>query len=453
LESLIPTLWLLLTVFLAYYASRIIHDPRNALSPPFVVTFILYGIFVFSWFKFDELDRAQFLDTKYYALVLLYLVLCLFSFYVGFGQGLKKSARSDPREKCLNYIPIRVKTFYVMLLAVVGFSAQLYITHRSGGIGAYYSESHGAAGDYQNISGYIHSLPLFLWPALAICIHTLQFRSNRSFELILIGVILFTALAAHTYLFGNRNGVIRATIVFFAVYLFVRRPSFSQTIPTLAVIAFLIPAVLILPEIRSHLHLGSSVSPIDATLDYFSELQQNNFKREVVADQTGEELFFNVAVVKGSMQQNIHDYGAGYIYPILNFVPRGLWNQKPTASEFGVSTFDLARDVIGYVKTGPASNAVAHSYVAFSWFGCIVWAILGYASGTIFSRAMRYPDLMNIGSMIALLIALVFWCTQNFTAFFNAWFFTFMPFWGLRSLGRVLGRDRNGIPQPVRLRP
>jgi hypothetical protein len=152
-------------------------------------------------------------------------------------------------------------------------------------------------------------------------------------------------------------------------------------------------------------------------------------------DGAGYELFFNVGLVQAVSLSGVHTYGAQFIYPFINFVPRAWWPDKPYQIEFGGNSFDLVETYLGwYPGKGAATNAVADTFFAFSWLGCLTWGVFGYYCGRAVRPARDEPSLMNLGSLVACLLACIFWGTQSFEAVFFAWLFTIAPFYGLRIL-------------------
>lgn len=430
--------WIALLGILVFYGLRILKDVRFVFAPPLISIMLICGILIKSWFDFDDYAIAALLNMDYYFMTLVYAILCMVMFSLAFEYAFAKT-RNAPQKICFgDRIPAPIVAAYATCIAAMGLWAINYVANTAGGLLAYYSETHGAAADYTQISGYIHGLPNFLWAAMAIFYIMIIAERNQSLPVVILFAALLLLLAAHTFLFGNRNGIVRAVLFLGGTYVFARRPSLIKSAPVLVLIAFGILAVMIIPYIRQYTHLGSDVS-ISEALEIFAHQREKNdgYTYINVKDGGGHEFFFNVAAVQATWVTGTYDFGASYIYPIINFIPRSIWPGKPYEINFGVNIFDLSYFVTGWwAGEGAAISALGHSFVAFSWFGSLVWAVIGYWSGTIFGRAWAYPGFMNLGALISCFIALVFWGTQSFSAFFFAWFFTYMPFFGLSVIGR-----------------
>ena len=333
--------------------------------------------------------------------------------------------------------------FFTFAFACIGFVAFVIFASRSGGVVQYYSAAHGSAGEFGASSAYLYSLPNFLWPALLICFHSYVKKQKHKRIFLIIGITIFIYLLFNTLIFGNRNGVIRFCIILGAAHVFINRPPIRKVKKLILVLLICVGLVAILPSIRHATHLGSTVTLLDAISGAFEDTEKNEDFSAV-----GHELPVNIAVVSAVNEYLIFDFGAQYIYPIINFVPRAIWRSKPYRSEFGVNFFELVdRHTLWRVRNGAAISAVAQSFLSFYYFGFLPWMLFGYLAGRIFGSCARAPSLGNLGSCVALILASVYWMTQSFSAFFTNWFFTIAPFYIILLCWRF-SRKR-----PLRKRP
>lgn len=427
-------LWLCLFGFVVFYGIRVLRDIRNLFSPPLVISFLMFGILVFRYFDYDRFTLAEFLNVDAYNMTMAYTVVCLLAFSFFYEKGILLAPRRQQAESPINQIPHGTISVYITLIAIIGFAAHLIFTSGSGGIVAFYSQPHGTGGDYNNTSAYLYALPNFLWPAMLICYVTWTSGGRRSLYLLVLLVLIIAALFTHTFLFGNRNGIIRFCIILGGAYTFIHRPSIMRSMPLLALLAFAIAAVLIVPHIRQYLYLGADRSLTEALSEYLSQQDQILVRREG----GGHELFFNVAVVQSAFSTGTYDYGAQYVYPFINLFPRGLWPGKPYQTDFGVDYFALVENTLGWsAGLGSAIGGVAQTFLSFSWFGFVLWGIFGFYCGRAFGAARHAPTLMNLGWLISALLASIYWGAQSFSAVFSAWFFTIIPFYGLVFLAAL----------------
>jgi hypothetical protein len=438
LELWIP--WACLGGFVTFYALRVLADTTNLFSPPLIVAILIYGILVKSYFDFDNTTLAALLDHDAYVMTLWYAILCMIVFCFSYEQGVKRRPRAGRRRKDrIDGLSIGFMSLYVTVIAAIGLAAQVIVASYSGGLANFYSQAHGAAGKFDELSNYLTALPNFLWTTILIS-YVIWLKGGRgSRYLLLVFCVVGVALFGHTFLFGNRNGIIRFCIILGAAYTFLHRPSLVKSVPLVATLAFGVACVSVIADIRGYTHLGSKVSLIEALAQYADQMRYTGGKTQLNYESAGHEFFFNVAVVQAAWRTGIYDYGAQYIYPIINFVPRGLWPEKPTEINFVVDYFALTSSVTGWDPgAGSAASCIGLSFLAFSWLGCIPWAIFAYSCGRVFRSAIDRPSLMNLGFLISALLACVYWGTQSFSSVFSAWFFTMAPLFGLQILASCL---------------
>ncbi len=428
-------LWGCLSGFVALYAVRAVRDPVNIFSPALIVSLLVFGTLVKSYFEFDALSLAMLLDENYYIVTMIFAVLCLLVYCFCYERGLRDAVKMRRIDQAVETLPVGVITACVTLIGVVGVGAQWLVAAQAGGLVAFYSKPHGSAVDYTAMSAYLYALPNFMWSALLIGLVTWGRTRGASKYLLLVTVAIGILLLAHTYLFGNRNGVIRVCLILGGAYTFIRRPSFLRSLPIVACLVAGIAIVLVIANIRDSLHLAADKSVYEAVSTYFESVDQNGGYKQVNWRAGGHELFFNVAVVQAASVTGTYDFGLPYLYPFINFVPRAFWSDKPYELDFGVNYFQLVESVAGWSPgTGAAISAIGYTFLSFSWFGCLLWGVLGFYSGHAVRRAREDSSLMNLGFLVACLIGNVYWGTQGYTAIFFGWFFTVAPFYGLRLL-------------------
>lgn len=436
-------LWLAIIGILAAYGLRVLRDVRFVFAPPLISAMLIAGILIRSWFEFDSAAKEALLDMDYYFITLIYALLCLSLFSWGFERGFALTRAAPQQVNAANTLPPIICLLTAAAVAAVGFAGQFVVAQAAGGLVAYYSVAHGGAVDYSGMSGYIHGLPNFIWAAMAIVFAVILLSPESSLSARMLFAILLLAVVANTYLFGNRNGVVRLAMILGGMYVFVKRPNFTRSLPIYVALGFGAIVILVLPNIRNETHLGSDVSLFQAVKNFLQVREDNDGYIDISTERGGHEFFFNVAVVQSSWITGTYDYGASYIYPFINFIPRSIWPEKPYETEFVVNVFDLTYSVTGWwAGAGAAWSAIGHSFLAFSWAGALVWGLVGHISGKVFGRAWAIPNLMNLGALVSLLIALVFWGTQSFSAFFFAWFFTHMPFFALSVVAWMIGISR-----------
>jgi hypothetical protein len=439
-------LWAAFLVVFVSYLARIRRDPVYLFAAPAILTFLMSYVFIGRYFEVSVTERNLFLSPDYYAITLLYALVCLLGFCFFHEDGGNRIKQAKPEVELTEEV-FRFRRNYALALSAVGIGGLLVFLRLSGGVMAFYSSAHGSGGAWTTTSAYIHSLPSFLWPAM-LMFYSLWEHSGRKAKSALYPLLfLLVILTTHTYLMGNRNGVIRLALFLGGAYFFIRRPKGKEFTAMASVFALCFLIVMLLPHIRSSTHLGAETSVSEAFMEYMSKKKPSS--RAGMKMATGDELFYNVAVVQGVSKQGEVGFGAQYVYVLINFIPRFVWADKPYRADFGLSGKKVAQQAVGWrVRNGAAINAVGHSFLEFWWFGCIAWAVLGYFCGRAFKSAQLNPSLHNIGLFLALDLSIVYWATQSFTAFFVGWFFVAAPFLGLR----YLESNRFRIESPSRVR-
>ena len=438
-DFMVILFWLPIVLVFLHYGKRVWISSEHLVAPPLVLSFVLIYVFIIGYLEHSEQEIRAFMSHEYYLLTLAYTILSLILFCVGYEHGTRTQFDVDARisytKKLLSF-----RRVYSIGVAALGVAGLLVFLQLSGGVRAFYSAAHGSGGAWVTTSAYIHSLPTFLWPAM-LMMYWLWERSERTDRAIFFGLLgLVVLLAVHTYLMGNRNGVIRFCLFLGGTYILMKRPKGRQFATLIAVLLIAVAFVKVLPHIRDATHLGSERSVVEALDDYLKKKPER--RRTISNRSSGSELFYNVAIVKGVSETGKIGFGAQYIYVVINFVPRFVWPEKPYRANFGVSAKKTAQRATRWrVRNGAAINAVGHSFLEFWWLGSLVWAVLGYGCGRRFRLAQINPTLHNVGYFLALDLSIVYWATQSFTAFFCGWFFVAAPLYGLRLLEQRENRE------------
>jgi hypothetical protein len=440
----LAVLWFVLTAFVVYNGLKVFKSTLYLFSPALIVSLATWGILVKSYFDFDEGTRRAFLDPDYYLIAMIYAVLCLLAFQLMFNRAqLSRNIKITEVDRAVDYLPQSVLTVYVAAIGLIGVYANYYVASAAGGFAAYYSGAHGSAVDFTQMSAYVHALPTLVWAAMLMG-YVAYVRNNKSNTMLLAITLGFAALLiTHTFLFGNRNGIIRLTLFIGSAYVFIYRPSFIKALPLIALLGVAVVATLTIAYIRGDTHLGSEISLLEALNNYWERKESSGGYLQVRDEAAGHEFFFNVAVIEASWRTSVYDYGAPYLFVLINFIPRQWWPSKPTEVEFGVPYFELVEQVVGWPPgEGAAPSQLGLTFLSFSWFGCLLWAAFGYACGRAFRRANLHPSIVNLGLLGSILIATVFWGTQGWNSTFFAWLMTASPFFGLKLYAKLTERQR-----------
>jgi hypothetical protein len=431
-------LWLCLLTPLAWYALRALRHPVELFAPPLLVAFAFSGLYVFNYLAKPTWVIELFLRPDAYRLLLALTALDLVAFLLGH----ELARRSAPPERGALIIPEGLLPFWSLILVVVGFAALAAFVAASGGFWAYYGAPHGSGGAWEESTAYLYSLPSFLFPAtyLLLARRLTARRTSVLADTLLVAALGYVVFQA--VVFGNRGDTIRVCLVLGVSYLTLRprRPGRVAGVGLLAIVS--LAAVLVLPYLRSALHLGAEAD-IQEALAGIVDADATH------PDVSGDELFLAAGLTQAVRKLGLFEWGLRWLFVLVNFVPRLWWPEKHVyfASRL-VDAFEVAGNEAGYmVSPGAAWGGVAEGFLEIGWLSPLLWLILGVTGGRLWTRARSGRDVLQVGYCIGFLIGMVYSVTQGLGAGFYNWFFFAMPIWGLGLLARSLRpASMNGAP-------
>lgn len=428
--GLILILQMLLLLPLLWQLGRFLLDPRQLFSPMTLVAGGFAGLYVASYYLVRDHDRDAFLTVDAYLGLLLLAVLACYAFWAGMILG---RAAAPSREQLFHAPTVR---WYAVALIGTGLAAQAAFIAKSGGFLAYYGAPHGAGGAWAETSAYLYSLSHFMFPAMCL-LYGLWVREalpGWSAPTAVIAALLYSAFEA--FAFGNRGDTIRLFLLLFLPPLFLAgRVRVRRSTILLAATAVL-TAVLLFPHVRDAVHLGAEKSLVQAVSEVFAEEAVGLGHAKV----TGHELFYAATLVEAASEQSAYHYGFGWVYPFVNLVPRAWWPDKPYGKDWAVSRARLVQEHAGWVVAGGASTTgVADAFLAFSWFSIAVWLAFGWWGGALWARAAATDSVLDIATLWAFLMILVYFVNQGYGAAWHAWLFHMVPLWFLSFLMPAMG--------------
>lgn len=407
---------------------RVLRDAREALSPYTIVIFGFAFLYVVAYLALDGDTKISFLNSTGYLAVLVLAILGTVSFVLGFRIG--RRGLSLSRLPTLSARAIRTCGLALVVIALSGWFAFI---SRTGSIFEFYSAVHGEAGTWAETSAYLYNLRLFLFPGLFwLFVIFLHGQASRTLTAIMVALAVFLVLEA--WLLGNRGDWLRLMVVAGVPLLFL---DMNRTIPKLIVVLgmmLIIALIVFLPYIRTATYIGSDVNVFEAASLILTEYNP-------LAGSTpgqGNELIVASAVVESARDLAVIDYGLAWLHPLINFVPRFLWQDKPYYSEWSVNIWDLVQKSQGWiVAVGAAKTGVADAFLRFGWISFIVWVPIGIWGGRLYQQVRQIQSPILAGYLTAYLIGLIYMVTQGFKAAFYAWFFFFVGIYGVQLLHRL----------------
>jgi hypothetical protein len=449
---LVLSLQVMLALPLLRQFGRFLVDPRELCSPLTVVAGGFVGLYVASYYFTSDHDRDAFLTVDGYFTLLLLAVLAEYALWAGFVLG---SAVATRRE-----LPFHRPTVcrYGVALIGAGLAARAVFIQKSGGFLAFFGAPHGAGGIWADTSAYLYALSTLMFPAMCL-LGGMWVRDGLPGALprvAFLGGLLYCAFEA--FVFGNRGDTIRLFLLLLLPPLFLARRLHVSRRSILMATAGALSVVLLFPYLREALYLGAEKSLVEAVSDVFAEPTVSLDPAKV----TGQELFYAAALVAGTRERGIYDYGYTCIYPFINLVPRAWWPDKPYFRDWSIQP-QLVKQSAGWtVAGGAATTGVADAFSSFSWFSLIVWLLGGWWGGMTWRRATTTNSVIDVACLWAFLMIAVFFVTQGYIAAWHAWLFHMVPIWFLGLLMPAmaarpdLGRcnlaphqGRSGLPAPA----
>lgn len=403
-------------------------DPRLVLWAAFVALYVVPPYVAGSalWRLVTREEYAYFL-----LLALCCGVLCELGVAAGLRYPQKTSAMDISRAE------ERRARGVAVIIFLAGTAAYAYFIGASGGIAQYYS-GHGK-GNFRDVSGYVYEMRYFIFAALLL--FSLLYRRGAlgpRHKVLLFGTAVF--LAGDAWFTVQRGSWIRIGIITAAAIALSRPSPTRQGDRSLAAIvmrlfglgaicSLAILLVLLSPSLRGH--TDWSRATVSNQVDTFWDLvDSGKVLRRAAGGSTldeGNELAVAVASVEARDRTGEWDGGIKWLYPFLNFVPRGMWPDKPKWDDFSLSlTRTMARGSHWVPPTGAAETGVADSYFRFVWGAPLFWMLLGVLLGRRFARAQG-GALWAVADYACLLCGFVYFLTQNMLPFVDFYIFMAAP--------------------------
>lgn len=362
-------------VFVAYDGSRDVFHPLVFIGPmlAFLYAWMPYRLLQSNGLdSFFDGDQLRFVQTLNILGIAAFVFACL-----AIGVRLR---RKESTNASTVVTPVVARRLLVgaALVGSVGLACWTVTIINVGGFTAAFSNAYG--GGYDD-SGYVRDGALLLLVALLLIMTSLSSGGPRTIGIVLAFVVGLP-WAASALLMGRRGPTFNLVVVLVMGWYFNR----SKRPPLLVVAAgglVLGWFVLFLVTNRSQIYLGSS---FDVKTGVSSEIEKPD---------TGNEYIYGSGTVLSARRHDHYFWMRRYLAQVLvRPIPSAIWPTK--YEDFGVpellfnaGTGEGFGDALGWVgAVGSAPGIIADLFVEAWWLAVPLMAVLGWAYGFVWQRAV-----------------------------------------------------------------
>lgn len=412
-----------LLLFLVLTYGLIIKKPFYHLASPLFVLSILYlYIYFFQSYLLKEIFyKLGFIDTEYYNIFLVYILLTYIFFYIGYNLCDYFINNANNNSLKINFSWKRLEIFGI-LFGIIGFLLYFYFLIKSG-ITVVYS-GHGK-GDFK-VGGYIYEMRYWIFSSLAVLLNVrlysgLSLKGRFFYYFFLIFLIIDAILRQ------QRGSFIRLFAIFnvsYVVYYYVNYVSYRNLtlakflLKNIKIALTLLLLLLLIPTMILVRYYGTSIVSIEGFVSLIKILINKPYLLFVGSGiSPGSELVTAYNAFLAAIKSGRLDYGLKWIEPFLNFIPRNLWPNKPYWDSFSISIFEMI-DRYGLIfhAPGSAETGAIDSFYRFSWGALIFYFILGFFSKRFFLKALS-GNIDYVLYYIAYLVGFMYFILQNMFPF------------------------------------
>ncbi len=420
----VSLIWSLRAILLFFLLDRLFKsavDPRALFSPKTLIAGMFSGFYILDYYLTDHYEHQLYFSTTGYIVLVLLAILAYLGFSCGFALGTTIRVRRAPP---IHWGALAMYSSALILIGLVG--KLVFIMISTGSLVAYYSAPHRTAGAWLETSGYLTGLPNFVWPGAVLMMASLLYSGWPMF---LGCAVVFVSLASYAFealLFGNRGDTISLFLTLVMLPMLIKDWFLKCRMRLFLSGGIVLVTILAFPYFRDALYLGSEQSVADAAEALMS-------RESVVPDSyngmSGDELLLGAALVDVASRYGIYDLGKGWIQPLMNFVPRGIWPDKPYYADWSFSVYNVLPPYYpGWIiPPGTFPTGLADAFVRFSWFSIGAWFIFGLWGGRVWRRAVATGGVLEVALLWSYLMLAVYFVTQDFKEAWDWWLYNTVP--------------------------
>jgi hypothetical protein len=421
-------LWVLTLVLVGWVITDGLMKPWKLVEWPFLVSGM--WLYFYVYMSFDAAyNFSDIISPRALMLGQLVPLLSLAGLIVGWEMAAPRKRIQYPKNQIIqNY---RRVWFFGIALIIGGAVGGYSIVGRASQTGGF---------DFESSSAYYYLLFYIGYPGMALA----------------FWIAASSAAAAKVWLWT-------INLILFLIFMFphvsyLRR---GPTFPALLLLAIVAPISVSKPPRRSfyitslmaaacimlvYLPLRTVMYKEGSWQDAFSQLSLTSAITERGKNITDNEFVNNCYMIKSISDSGRIQYGTGHISLFLHWLPRSIWESKPTLGEgYFNSSLDLFDDIeqssglgIRLIGGGAASGGVADSFFQYGWLTPVVWAGLGWFVSRIYWKGLQGGKILWKHSYIAIVCGTHWLISQGFAAAFVPMvIFWIIPFCVLRYCGNI----------------
>lgn len=411
MEPLIPLNVILLSICLW----PILESGQVKLYHPVTIigihTFIFYGIGSFSWYSLLELGIVSIDEEKYVAKGLFYVILCLFTFMIGF----KISSQSRIKLKYLFEInEDRIYTLVVYTLILVAFGKIFQIQS-----GSYFhdvsfeTEENKVLSNTSGGTAMVANILFILNRLIFILIYLIGYlvfaEKKEKYRYILYGIIIFEIL--FNLPSGSKQRVIEPIITFILIR------SIYTNIPYKGIAIFVAVYLFVITPFIT-LYRNDALSFEEFIDQYFSEqFQESGDSDEAIQNQVAARLNYSI-VISRIMKYHLeygkpYVYGETYVNTLIMFIPRFIWPDKPILISGNIFGKEYGFIQENNDKTSVGKYWIGESFMNFGYIGLFVCFFIGYSFGFAYALYEQYKYASSIVTILFLTLLMDFITTDE----------------------------------------
>ena len=406
------------------------------MSFSFLTLFAIIGLYIYDYARMPADTRQYFLPIEDYSALLFFaaafVVTVTLAEYVGKILAVRAKHYQQGR------LPDPIFLQLAVVLFVIGALGMVAVIASSGGFVNKYSAVHGAATNFS--SAYIYQLPQSLFTACFIFQFYRLTRGNLKKYMLVLLILGMAFLFFDAFTQGKRGNTIRFALLALLPYVISGALTRSKKIIAMVLVVVAILFLNFLPYLRQATSLAT-IGNLSQMVSSLSELSDKSTEATVRLALEGKHVVFAANTLAGAIEANAPNYGARWIFPFINLVPRAVWPDKPSRYDMGATTYDMLAVSSGIViPSGSHTGGMVESFIEWGYFVGFFWFGFGAVGGYLRRRTHQTRDLLSATLLFGYYSAYVQFVLQDTVAGILFMLFVIGPFVACYKLLQIMPR-------------